>query len=554
MVLTNSVLRRRYTPPTCTLQIVARSSPLPRLTGQAGNRLLQFDLRFDDPRLPEEKQIHIQGDRDQLEALYEAVTVYTQNLLNQSPERFNTILSVLAPPDKSDGGESFTALNTKTYDAPDVSQEPKPLEFADTSADLNPIIASRNPTTGLFGKIFLQPGRGLSHKLFLGSLATEETGAMVQLSVLQLFDLVTALDEYAADTLLPVLKRPRSAAASPVWASIAAILLVAVGLTTVVLLLNRSNQQQLANRSNSQGSSSNPQQPIALQPTPLAPLPVPTTSLPSPGTLPTLPPVGSVPPPIPTPLGTVPGTLPPNSSPRANTRQIRPTPPTFNTIPKQNSIESLLREASGSRKSGPTTLNIPVPPPAATIPSPNQGTSPNPNSDAASSRINRGAAPETQTSGTPTAQQSPNSANIPNPLGIPTPLIAAGNGNAPSVNGQGLTQTQPPSSSTTPNEPKSGLFDITPQVAEVRNYFKQRWNPPSGLSEALQYTIVLDVDGTIQRIIPLGQASIKYVDRSSMPQVGKRFVSPTRSGQTSRIRVVLFPNGKVQAFPELSNQ
>lgn len=551
MVLTNSVIRR-YTPPTCTLQVVARNSPLPRLKGQAEKKLLQFELRFDDPRLPEEQQIHIQGDRNQLEALQEAVTVYTQNLLNQSPERFNAILSALAPPLPT-GGIEFTPQvpDATTGDFQTVSEASRSLN-SDTSAHLASGIAYENSTTGLFGKIFLQPSRGLSHKLFLGAMATEETGPSIQLSVLQLFDLLTALDEYSADALTtPVLSPSRSAAATSVWGSIAAVLLVAVGLTAVVLLLNRSNpRQQIAKESNTQGSSSTPQQPVALQPLPTTPLPVPTTPLPSTTALP--PPLSSIPSPSAIPFGAVPGTLPPNTTPSANTRATRPAPPTFNTTPSQSGLDSLLREASGSRTSSPT-LNVPVPPTAATLPSPSPNSKASPSVPSPTSD---------QTGSIPTVQQSPNFASTPNPLGIPAPLAPGSTANPlgiPTPSGAsslGLTQTTPSSGSpNSPSESKtSALFDITPQVTEVREYFKQRWSPPSGLNQALQYSILLDVDGSIQRIIPLGQASINYVDRSSMPGVGKRFVSANKSGQTSRIRVVLFPNGRVQAFPELSDQ
>lgn len=553
MVLTNSVIRR-YTPPTCTLQVVARNSPLPRLKGQAEKKLLQFELRFDDPRLSEKQQIHIQGDRQQLEALQEAVTVYTQNLLNQSPERFNAILSALAPPLPNESTFTPQVPDAETDDFQTVSEESRSLSFSDTSAHLASSIAYEDSTTGLFGKIFLQPGRGLSHKLFLGAMATEETGPSIQLSILQLFDLSTALDEYSADALtIPVLSPSRSAATTSVWASIATVLLVAVGLTAVVLILNRSNpRQQIAQESNPQGSSSKPQPPVALQPLPTTPLPVPTT-LPSTTVLPPLPPpLSSIPSPSAIPFGAVPGTLPPNTTPGANTRAIRPAPPTFNITPSQ-SVDSLLREAKGSRTSGPT-LNVPVPPTAATLPSPSPDSKTSPSAPSSTS--------ETQTGSNPTVQQSPNFASTPNPLGIPTPLAPGSTANplgipTPSgTSGLGLTQTMPSSGSpNSPSESKtSALFDITPQITEVREYFKQRWSPPSGLNQALQYSILLDVDGSIQRIIPLGQASINYVDRSSMPGVGKRFVSANKSGQTSRIRVVLFPNGRVQAFPELSNQ
>ncbi len=49
---------------------------------------LSFELRFDDPRLPEEHRVPIRGDREQLEALCDAVTSYVQEFLQQSPESF----------------------------------------------------------------------------------------------------------------------------------------------------------------------------------------------------------------------------------------------------------------------------------------------------------------------------------------------------------------------------------------------------------------------------------------------------------------------------------
>ncbi|HAJ59880.1 MAG TPA: hypothetical protein DCP31_11910, partial [Cyanobacteria bacterium UBA8543] len=66
MPLSNSVLRR-YTPPTCTLEIAAKSSPLSRLTGQSVMKDLRFELRFDDPRKPEDERVIIRGDRTELE-------------------------------------------------------------------------------------------------------------------------------------------------------------------------------------------------------------------------------------------------------------------------------------------------------------------------------------------------------------------------------------------------------------------------------------------------------------------------------------------------------
>lgn len=527
MLLSNSVLHR-YTPPTCTLQLVARSSPLSRWMGQSVTTPLQFDLRFDDPRLLEEQRVSIQGDRDQLEALHEAVTTYIQDLLNQSPDRFNTILSALAlSPDAADGWQAqpsppssqTTVLRTIDLSADDsqaLSEEPRSLYLSHHShPDLELVGEDARPTdpTARPGeKILLQPGTGLSHNLFLGSLATEETGPIIQLSVLQLFDLANALDEYAVDVLaLPTQIRPRAAGAPPAWTRIAAMLVVVVGLTTVVIqLFNRpDSQQQTANQSATPGLSSNDQQSIASQPSPT--LGVPTPLLSSPETLPSLPlpPPGSI---VPSPLQTV-------TVPRTTARPL-PSNPTVNApvqapvnpIPRgrrQDTSVYIPGEATSPRTSGARTLRSAVPPSPAATPSPSfQLSSPNSDLEAALSEANPIPAPPAESNNTPTAQRS--RASI--------------------------------------NEPRSTAFDSNPQVEEAREYFEQRWQPPANLTDPLEYTLLLGVDGTIQRIVPVGKAARDYVDRSGMPLVGESFVSPNKSGQTSIIRVRLNPDGKVQTF------
>ncbi|HEY9667855.1 MAG TPA: DUF4335 domain-containing protein, partial [Coleofasciculaceae cyanobacterium] len=91
MPLSNSILRR-YTPPTCTLEIVAKNSPLSRFVGQPVLKDLRFELRFDDPRQPEDQGVTIRGDRTELEMLYEAVNSYVQDFLN-SPSTQLTLTS-----------------------------------------------------------------------------------------------------------------------------------------------------------------------------------------------------------------------------------------------------------------------------------------------------------------------------------------------------------------------------------------------------------------------------------------------------------------------------
>src|SRR6476469_1410749 len=75
---------KRYTPPTCTLEITAKSSPLSRGARQPVFKSLSFELRLDDPRLPDTEHVTLRGDRIQLETLHESVSNYVQNLLAES--------------------------------------------------------------------------------------------------------------------------------------------------------------------------------------------------------------------------------------------------------------------------------------------------------------------------------------------------------------------------------------------------------------------------------------------------------------------------------------
>jgi hypothetical protein len=94
------------------------------------------------------------------------------------------------------------------------------------------------------------------------------------------------------------------------------------------------------------------------------------------------------------------------------------------------------------------------------------------------------------------------------------------------------------------------LFDNIPQIAEVRNYFEKRWKAQANLSQTIEYTLVLNKDGSIQRIIPLGKTAGDFLDRTNMPLPGEPFVSPLEREGTPRIRLVLYPDGKVITMPD----
>lgn len=441
----NSVIRR-YTPPTCTLEIAAKDSPLSRWMGQSVLKNLRFKLSFDDPRISEEQWITLRGDRAQLQALSDAVSDYVQNFLSQS-SRF-----------------SQHSTTTVVEPAPDL------------------IAQSQQNVAG----IYLQPKGLISHQLHLGTLANDTSGAILQLSAVQLADLAAALDEYSADvTALPTLEKPRWLNPTPAWGAIAAGLIVAVGITaSIARVFEPSAPTQTAT---SQGASSSDQR------LPVQPLPNPT----APNTIATLP---TTPPPL--------TSLPPGTA--------VPTPgaaPATSTQPAQ--IPRLKVSQEPTVTAPPPQLDIPVRDvPVAAIPDQTKAPTTKPNSAARSANSN--AAPVPPVTGD--VQITSRSASSPAATSLQaSPSLTAGT--------------------------------TIPQVAEVKAFFQKNWKPPQGMSEDIEYRLTLKPNGTIDRIEPLGEAAGRFLD-ASFPVTEQPFVSPIKGGGTPTIRLRLTPKGVVQAFLE----
>ncbi len=60
MARSHSVLRR-YTPPTCTLEVIARDSALSRWVGKPVVNDLRFQLSLDDPKLEREDWVVVKA-------------------------------------------------------------------------------------------------------------------------------------------------------------------------------------------------------------------------------------------------------------------------------------------------------------------------------------------------------------------------------------------------------------------------------------------------------------------------------------------------------------
>ncbi|GAX39974.1 hypothetical protein NIES4075_09360 [Tolypothrix sp. NIES-4075] len=557
MPVSNPVIRR-YTPPTCTLEVLAQSSSLSGWMGKSVLKQLNFELRFDDPRLPEERRISIKGDRDQLEALYSAVTNYVQEFLQKSPE-------------------SFWASFSEPNDSTKVSEHPElkgfnqilPEQTLKSSKSFNNFQIPQ-------ADIHLEPSSYLIHNLFLGSLANQISGGVIQLSLLQLFDLATALDEYSAEVMaLPSVNRTSPGFSLPSWTPAAAVVLVALGLTPFTW--QYANNIRLHQQTAKKAAST---QEVALQPSPSTVLPTPQPGLTPPdnllvpplgttpaipgSTLPTPPAPGSILPTTPIPGSTIPATPLPglNSKLPASAK----TAPGFPSIPQT---------APGSTFSAP----LPSSGSALTIPGTTAPTLSRSSGKTATSKVSDPFAIPTnsqQTSRTSSIPKNgialPSTGNLPSNLPPATGDISSDISAAPPLptipNRGGNTRTSA-SSPTAPlgtndnslaqrlrqgrnpsQEVATGTLFDTPQVAEARDFLKKRWQPPTGLKQTLEYSLLIGVDGKVERILPLGKAARDYVDSAGMPGIGQPFVSPNRNGQNVRIRAVLSPDGKVQTFPE----
>lgn len=542
MPLSNSVIRC-YTPPTCTLEVFAQSSPLSRWMGKTVLKHLSFELRFDDPRLPEEHRVPIRGDRDQLEALCDAVTSYVQQFLQQSPESFCVSFS--------DTQESSTALGE-----PELKSSTKTLNSFSTQ------IPGAN--------IRLEPSNHLTHNLFLGSLANQSSGPVIKLSLLQLFDLASALDEYSTDVMaLPTLNST-STLRFPAWAPVAAVLVLGVGflpLTWQYASNLREKQQQTAKTSDPEAVKA------ALETSPSLNFPTPQPGL----TTPSENLLGSTPPlststlpqaPLTAPsssFSTAPPlnalTIPQGKTSTLSTNPAMP-PASFSTersananapsskIPGQEiailpnlaqnptglstqpgtlpKLRDLPPRLSSNTSSLPTNISPVVPPSLDTIP--NSGNTPTQPSPLTSQQL----------------EERINSLQQPSPGQKPaSQLSSSRTANNPFIDQLGNERQSP-----TSTEVATGTLFDTPQVAEAREYLKNRWQPPTGLGQTLEYSLIVSVDGTIERIIPLNKSARDFVDNAGMPEVGKPFVSPNKRGQNVKIRVVLTPDGKVQTFPD----
>jgi hypothetical protein len=493
----------RFTPPTCTLEIWSKNSPLSRWTNKIVVKDVRFKLSFDDPRILEAKPITISGDRNKLDRFYDLILSYTENFLEQS---FSDRLSTLASLDRE--SKSGSTLQTKAL---------------------------------------------VNHQFNLDdfNLNSEENLALISLSATQLFDLVSALEEYKTEIAvlaqLEVKQKQKTFPWLPIGMSVAGISL-AVGLTTIgIQVANQSKKENpVASTPKSQSQSQTnlntpaedvipPETPkteaksdlknpkndplsstVKLPPPPAVDTPKPQPDIPDPAQYPpsgnlTLPPIASSSQPNPT-------SKTPSSSANSQVESTISIPP--------ETAKPIAKPAPPKATSKTKTQNSPAPTVTSTV-----------------TKNNDLQALESQKQ----AETNVNDNNENN--------TAIFRQNARLEANEAFSKLEIAEKDTlfkdiTRDEPKSQIPQVK-QVEEIASYFQQKWRSPLDLKQTLEYRLVLNQNGSLKRVIPIGKASEIYLDRTNIPLMGEPFVSTlAKNQQNLTVRLLLSPDGEVRTFLE----
>jgi Domain of unknown function (DUF4335) len=254
----NNLTTRTYTAPTCALIVSTKTEP--RLNRQSAVPM-DFILHLEDPDRSETDRIALHGQAQQLDRLQQVVNKYISELVAQFP--LPGAKRIVAIDEPVPGVEARTApIPEPAADTPssaslnphldpraarsgilknlpglqkDNTSAPPPASSSDDRSIIDKLLGRRPkpdpyatiirpigsgdgramPTAGhqsatnhpyLTGVSDESVGgevrqRSLDHQLHLGNLATPASGETIVLSAIQLFDLATVLDEYAAEKL-----------------------------------------------------------------------------------------------------------------------------------------------------------------------------------------------------------------------------------------------------------------------------------------------------------------------------------------------------------------
>ena len=448
------LVTRRFTPPTCTLEIEATSSSLSPWTKRKAIKDVQFQLSFDDPRLTEEEQVTIKGDRTQLEQLYQAINNYIQNFLQQS-----SLEKILSP-----SPSSTTDDSTQPY---------------------------------------LKPQGLVTHELFLGSLGDDNSGDKIKLSTIQLFDLVTALEDYQLEIAAIPNLNASDRKKLPWWTTAVASIVAIIGLAVLGFNLFKQSSTNLQSASSLQESESVSNKPKIERDKKNEVIPPQVTKV--------------------TKSPEQPATQRKLEDPLSSEKTLPPPPPVDRPKPPPANVPDF------SKYPLPKPARIPtIKPRIAKKPKPNQPSTPPSESDLA-------------------LNSKPDNIEIPEVPPLPPSLLPTEadiiDNSVAKADSNGSQEQSFQSA-----EPEKSVN--TPQLKEVKQYFQQKWQPPAELKQTIEYRLVISSNGSIVRITPIGKASAIFIDRTNIPLMGESFISPSAGKGNQIIRLLLSPDGDVKTFLE----
>jgi hypothetical protein len=247
----NNLTTRTYTTPTCTLIVANQEQQSAPFKGQArNNNPVDFIIHLEDPDLAEDA-VTLQGKPQQLDHLQQIVSKYVAELVAKFPLPANALMTSAPDPEpqsdpvppvtpdvdsprsglvknlpglRADSTRTSPPVNTDNtrsvppqsllaklfgrWNQPQPERTSRPNPQGDLSAP-NPATTIAPTTPYLTGV----GDRALDHQLHLGNLATVVSGEVLTLSAIQLFDLASVLEEYAAQAI-PTAKSPQTSTVS----------------------------------------------------------------------------------------------------------------------------------------------------------------------------------------------------------------------------------------------------------------------------------------------------------------------------------------------------
>lgn len=500
MVMNPSSSFRRYTPPTCTLEMYNPQPFWGKWRYQSFPEYFSFQLHFDDPRVPQSDRTSIVGDRTLLEKLREKVDKYVREYLhNEDIVREN--LSCELPPS---GEAEFICL----------SQE--------------------SP---------------YNHCLYYLSWQSQGEKIKITLSNTQLLDLVNALEAYSFDVKKSKEKNYKTRGSN---------LGLSIAITGLIAFVGGGLWWRYEDKMVSQQGEITPSENNDSIPLNNIEKVVPPSSL-DPNTLPKevfpevpeelarrqslVPPIERITPPQMPVIN--PETTFPEENHNHNFASVLLPPPTDSST----SIAFEINPVNNSQNS--SNLLIPPPPSNPQTNNTNPSFSPNPSPPPFTpSRL----------STLPTLSSSSITDDIPNSLtdNIPSNSVTK-NENLDDIQAMALNQTQ----QFTTGSDRIRMIDSSSLTArslptntisqEIQKYFQEKWQPPQNLGQSIEYRLKLNGSGNLTRITPIGQTAMVFLDQTKMPLLGERLISSMPDDlelSSVTIRLILSPNGNVQAFQE----